>query len=420
MSGIKRKKFEKNAQNMTLSRIDLAASEYLLRQKELRNWLSVVMDDEDLPEDLHLALSDGVFLCRLCNKLIPDSVPKFNESIPKNVASSHYKLENIAFFLEFAQKKLGLGSVMLFASVDLFEKKNMFQVLNCIHHFAIKAHHMGLAVPLSILKHEDADFTREQLQECGKELREMNVDIDQLIQLSNERHLETFQEKDEPSELDKLLLAEQNPESADNDLSKGDGLEGNDKENSEEQNDEEEKEENGEKEELSKKVDKGEEEAKPTAPKIEEILSIEVLDPVKEGKGLSAHTVYKVVTTTNDQEFVVRRRFKEFQWLRDRLIATDAGIPEMPAKSFTKRFKENFVQERREKLEDLVNYCVWSVKTRFSRALKDFLRDEIVQLIRSKWRGYKDVYARDAEEEEETEENTENGGEEAKEKESTE
>lgn len=91
-------------------------------------------------------------------------------------------------------------------------------------------------------------------------------------------------------------------------------------------------------------------------------FNITVGDPIKVGDITSAHTVYTVHTTTNSPSFgksemAVTRRYKDFRWLFHALENNNQGIivPPPPEKQAVGRFREDFVEQRRSALENMLN-----------------------------------------------------------------
>ncbi|XP_046847730.1 myophilin-like [Xenia sp. Carnegie-2017] len=112
-------------------------------------------------------LRDGIFLCRLVNTLEPGTIKKVHE---ENL--NRFKMtENIYNFLVAAQK-WGCNAQDLFQTVDLYEERNMNQVLNGIYAVARKAQMRSIDDQFPTLgpkeaKYNPRNFTREQL-EMGK------------------------------------------------------------------------------------------------------------------------------------------------------------------------------------------------------------------------------------------------------------
>jgi len=98
---------------------------------DLQAWIESVLGHE-FPANttFHQALRDGIYLCNLLNKLKPNSCkpPK----IPKpGQLGSFVMMENINQFLQ-ALDELGFNPLDKFVTVDLYEAKNMLQVLQCL------------------------------------------------------------------------------------------------------------------------------------------------------------------------------------------------------------------------------------------------------------------------------------------------
>lgn len=98
-------------------------------------------------QSVHEFLKDGVVLCHLINKLSPNAVKKIHES---NMAFK--QMENINHFLQAAQA-YGVQPMDLFQTVDLYEDKNMSQVLNATHALGGHAQKLGFDGPALGVKH---------------------------------------------------------------------------------------------------------------------------------------------------------------------------------------------------------------------------------------------------------------------------
>ncbi|KAJ1813448.1 Vacuolar protein sorting-associated protein vps5 [Coemansia sp. RSA 2598] len=87
-------------------------------------------------------------------------------------------------------------------------------------------------------------------------------------------------------------------------------------------------------------------------------FSISVTEPVKVSDSLKSYIVYKVRTQSDapmfrDNDMVVRRRYRDFDWLIQELVARHPGIivPAIPEKQSMGRFEDEFVEARRAGLE---------------------------------------------------------------------
>ncbi|KAI7868844.1 calponin homology domain-containing protein [Spinellus fusiger] len=76
--------------------------------------------------DLHKHLKDGVYLCKLINKLKPGTIKHIGK---KDLL--FFKMDNITSFLQGA-RQLGLNEFQLFRTTDLLEAKDMPMVVHTI------------------------------------------------------------------------------------------------------------------------------------------------------------------------------------------------------------------------------------------------------------------------------------------------
>ncbi|KII66241.1 Myophilin [Thelohanellus kitauei] len=110
-------------------------------------------------------LKSGVILCHLINKLKPNSVKKINET-----TLAFKQMENISNFLSACQQ-YGLQSTDIFQTIDLFEGKNMVQVLTTIVALGRRAQGLNFKGPVLGPKEaqkNEREFTEEQLREGEK------------------------------------------------------------------------------------------------------------------------------------------------------------------------------------------------------------------------------------------------------------
>jgi hypothetical protein len=118
-------------------------------EAQAKNWIQAVTGETIT--DLHQSLKDGVILCKLVNKIRPNTIRKINPPksafmmmvrLPRTAGAFALVLilclslkENIGSFLKSCQA-FGINKVDQFMTVDLFEAKNMNQVIHCIHALA--------------------------------------------------------------------------------------------------------------------------------------------------------------------------------------------------------------------------------------------------------------------------------------------
>ncbi|KUL92509.1 hypothetical protein ZTR_02314 [Talaromyces verruculosus] len=119
---------DKDLRNMRLSKYTPQAA------NEVRDWIEEVLRQRLPSGDLLDALKDGVALCKLVNLAVSPGV-KFKES-----AMPFVQMENISHFLRACQMApLSLPPHDVFLTVDLYERKDPAQVLQCIAAFSRRA-----------------------------------------------------------------------------------------------------------------------------------------------------------------------------------------------------------------------------------------------------------------------------------------
>ena len=131
-------------------------------ESEILQWIAAIVG-EPLPNgSFEDVLKDGVILCKLMNKLAPGSCKKIATSGP-----SFKLMENINAF-QTAARNYGVPEIDVFQTVDLFEKRNIPQVTQCLLalgrtcylHSDFKGPYLG-PKPAEECKRE---FTEEQLR----------------------------------------------------------------------------------------------------------------------------------------------------------------------------------------------------------------------------------------------------------------
>eukprot|EP00027_Filamoeba_sp_ATCC50430_P004432 CAMPEP_0168551500 /NCGR_PEP_ID=MMETSP0413-20121227/6206_1 /TAXON_ID=136452 /ORGANISM="Filamoeba nolandi, Strain NC-AS-23-1" /LENGTH=129 /DNA_ID=CAMNT_0008582031 /DNA_START=83 /DNA_END=472 /DNA_ORIENTATION=- len=94
-------------------------------EAQARAWVES-MTGEKLSGSFHEALKNGVVLCKLINKISPGKISKIGTGNMPFV-----QMENIGKYLD-ACRGMGLATHDLFQTVDLYEAKNMNQVVTSI------------------------------------------------------------------------------------------------------------------------------------------------------------------------------------------------------------------------------------------------------------------------------------------------
>merc|ERR1712110_877870 len=100
------------------------------QEKEVLDWIGDVLGEPVPAGDFEEVLKNGVILCKLMNKISPGAVPKFKEK-----GMPFILMENIQSFLK-AAKTYGVPDTEVFQTPDLFEARNVPQVVLCIYSLA--------------------------------------------------------------------------------------------------------------------------------------------------------------------------------------------------------------------------------------------------------------------------------------------
>lgn len=131
------------------------------------NWIEEVTG-EKFSSSFEETLKDGVLLCKLMNVLKPKSIAKVNASkLP------FMQMENINNFLKVAES-LGLKKHDSFMTIDLYEGKNIPQVINALFILASIAQKLpgynGPKVGLKMAEKREINFTEEQLRNARNQV----------------------------------------------------------------------------------------------------------------------------------------------------------------------------------------------------------------------------------------------------------
>ena len=133
-------------------------------EKEALQWIAAVTGESIAANaDFEKVLKDGVLICKLMNKLSPNSIKQINTK-----GSNFQLMENHARFQE-AAKKYGLPDDEVFQTVDLFEARNIPQVTKCIHalgRITQKHNWTGPALGPKMAEENKREFTAEQIAEA--------------------------------------------------------------------------------------------------------------------------------------------------------------------------------------------------------------------------------------------------------------
>ncbi|XP_034829259.1 sorting nexin-12 [Maniola hyperantus] len=122
-------------------------------------------------------------------------------------------------------------------------------------------------------------------------------------------------------------------------------------------------------------------------------LEIDVVNPVTMGVGKKRYTDYEVRMRTNlpvfkVKESSVRRRYSDFEWLRNELERdSKIVVPPLPGKALKRQlpfrgddgiFEEEFIEDRRKGLEVFINKIAGHPLAQNERCLHMFLQDATI------------------------------------------
>ncbi|XP_014675687.1 PREDICTED: muscle-specific protein 20-like [Priapulus caudatus] len=139
----------------------IAGKRDMEKEAEAAEWISTIIG-EPVQGSFEDWARNGVVLCKLMNKLLPGSVKKITES-----GGDFKMMENITNF-QTAAKKYGVPEIDCFQTVDLWEKRNIAQVQQCI--FAVGRQGQtkpGYNFPIigpKMSEENKREFTAEQLR----------------------------------------------------------------------------------------------------------------------------------------------------------------------------------------------------------------------------------------------------------------
>ncbi|KAL9642979.1 hypothetical protein ABK040_010671 [Willaertia magna] len=138
------------------------------KESEVKEWIEAVTGERFASNDFQESLKDGILLCKLINKIKPGAIKKVNTSkLP------FMQMENIGEFLKAAQT-LGLQKHDAFMTVDLFEGKNIPQVIQSLFIFGSVVQKLpGYKLPrlgLKMAEKKEIEFTEEQLRKSAAQV----------------------------------------------------------------------------------------------------------------------------------------------------------------------------------------------------------------------------------------------------------
>ncbi|XP_041463119.1 LOW QUALITY PROTEIN: sorting nexin-12-like [Lytechinus variegatus] len=123
-------------------------------------------------------------------------------------------------------------------------------------------------------------------------------------------------------------------------------------------------------------------------------IEIDVCNPQTHGIGNKRYTDYEVRMTTNlpvfkQKESTVRRRYSDFEFLKQELERdSKIVVPPLPGKALGKQlpflkkgdgiFEDDFIEDRRQGLEDFINKIAGHPLAQNEKILHMFLQDKVL------------------------------------------
>jgi len=132
------------------------------QEEEILRWIGEVLGEKLEGEDLAAVLKDGTVLCRLMNCIKPNSVKRFRET-----GTPFMLMENIQSFLA-AARSYGVPAEELFQTADLFERRNIPQVVLTLFSLGrLTQNHQdysGPAIGPKMSTKNERNFSEEQIR----------------------------------------------------------------------------------------------------------------------------------------------------------------------------------------------------------------------------------------------------------------
>ncbi|KAJ3225270.1 hypothetical protein HDU78_010696 [Chytriomyces hyalinus] len=146
----------------------LAAKYDPKREAEARQYIEELADTPFPSDSFHESLKDGVILCKAVNKILRDIGE--TDQIKVVVSKMPFKqMENVGNFLA-QMERIGVPAHERFLTVDLYEAKDLNQVVNSIFSLSRHAAQRGFRGPVlgpKLSEKNERTFTDEQLRQAA-------------------------------------------------------------------------------------------------------------------------------------------------------------------------------------------------------------------------------------------------------------
>lgn len=156
------------------------AYEYLCRLEEAKKWLEAVLQMPLPPvTELECALQNGVILCRLGMRLLPDDpmwtkVYDIDENKFKKKGLDYRYTDNINFWL-VSLHKLGLPKIFYPVMTDIYHLRNMPKLVYCIHALSHLLKRQGKIQTTIEDLYGRAKFTSDIISRTSRSLRQSDM-----------------------------------------------------------------------------------------------------------------------------------------------------------------------------------------------------------------------------------------------------
>jgi len=122
-------------------------------------------------------------------------------------------------------------------------------------------------------------------------------------------------------------------------------------------------------------------------------LEIDIVNPITHGLARTRYTDYEIKLRTNLPVFKlknssVRRRYSDFEWLRNELERdSKIVVPQLPGKSWKRQlpfrsddgiYEEDFIEDRRKGLEQFINKVAGHPLAQNEKCLHMFLQESTI------------------------------------------
>ena len=139
-------------------------------ENEIREWISDITGHDIPTEPLSEVLKNGIVLCEVINTILSaDKSIQLRE--PSKSGQGFLQMENIGYFIQKAGV-CGVPASENFQTVDLFEGKNMRQVLTCISSLSRNLYKNGRkdlkVIGPKLVEKQQIQFTESQLDEAKR------------------------------------------------------------------------------------------------------------------------------------------------------------------------------------------------------------------------------------------------------------